>query len=477
LNEFIGTRPIRFSLTTQSTGDIWAGDLQLFQKSNADFPNAIDFADSTKRVVTMTAYRFVHAADVHLDSPLRSLALRDPRLAEFVGNASRLVFSRIVDLCLDEQVNALLLAGDLYDGEQTSMKTARFLAEQLRRLDAADIKVFVIRGNHDALSKITKELVLPENVHLFGGRAETIEVSRDRGEKPIAIHGLSFARPHAPESLLAKYRPPVSDAINIGLMHTSLDGSSLHDVYAPCSTADLLASGFRYWALGHIHKRSTAEGSCAVVMPGIPQGRDVGEQGPKSVTLASVLDDGSITMEERIVSLAQFERVAVDASGVASWPDLADRLERALGAAAAGSASDHLVARLAVAGTTSMAWTIRRDADLLRAEAEARAEAIGNVWIEKIDNECRRPIVVSVESADPVEALRRTMSDEIVGSKAFRTEADSIVNDLLAQLPPECRRSLAPDDTGLDLLIGRLASEGSEEVLARLAAGSAQETH
>ena len=99
----------------------------------------------------MTAYRFVHAADVHLDSPLRSLALRDPRLAEFVGNASRQVFSRIVDLCLDEQVNALLLAGDLYDGEQTSMKTARFLAEQLRRLDAADIKAFIIRGNHDAL--------------------------------------------------------------------------------------------------------------------------------------------------------------------------------------------------------------------------------------------------------------------------------------------------------------------------------------
>src|SRR6478735_6808409 len=110
----------------------------------------------------MTAYRFVHSADVHLDSPLRSLALRDPRLAEFVGNASRQVFSRIVDLCLDEQVNALLLAGDLYDGEQTSMKTARLLAEQLRRLHEAGIRVFVIRGNHDALSRISKELTLPD---------------------------------------------------------------------------------------------------------------------------------------------------------------------------------------------------------------------------------------------------------------------------------------------------------------------------
>ena len=133
------------------------------------------------------------------------------------------------------------------------------LAEQLRRLDSAGIKVFIIRGNHDALSKITKELVLPENVHLFGGRADAVDILRDRGERPIAIHGLSFAKPQASESLLAKYRPPVAGAINIGLMHTSLDGSPPHDVYAPCSTADLLASGFRYWALGHIHKRSTTE--------------------------------------------------------------------------------------------------------------------------------------------------------------------------------------------------------------------------
>src|SRR5580693_202282 len=117
------------------------------------------------------SFRFVHAADIHLDSPLRSLALRDPALADLIGNATRKAFIGVVDLCLDEQVDALLLSGDLYDGEQTSMKTARFLAEQLRRLDAADIEVFIIRGNHDALSKITKELALPENVHLFGGRA------------------------------------------------------------------------------------------------------------------------------------------------------------------------------------------------------------------------------------------------------------------------------------------------------------------
>jgi exonuclease SbcD len=99
-------------------------------------------------------FRFVHAADIHLDSPLRSLALRDPALGELIGNATRRAFVAIVDLCLEEKVDALLIAGDLYDGDQTSMKTARFLSDQIRRLDQAGVRTFMIRGNHDALSKI-----------------------------------------------------------------------------------------------------------------------------------------------------------------------------------------------------------------------------------------------------------------------------------------------------------------------------------
>lgn len=227
-------------------------------------------------------YRFVHTADIHLDSPLRSLALRRQELADLIGNATRQAFVNIVDLSLDEQVDALLLAGDLYDGDQTSMKTARFLATQVRRLNEADIRVFIIRGNHDALSKITQELVLPDSVKVFGGRAEAIAIDRKKSALPLVIHGLSFAKPHAPESLVARYKPPVEGAVNIGMMHTSLGGAVGHDPYAPCSIADLRATGFRYWALGRVHKRSVVEGDCTIVMPGNPQGRDINEAGPKN---------------------------------------------------------------------------------------------------------------------------------------------------------------------------------------------------
>ena len=196
-------------------------------------------ADFISEEGAIGAFRFVHAADIHLDSPLRSLALRDPDLADLIGNATRRAFTRIIDICIDEQVDALILAGDLYDGDQTSMKTARFLAEELKRLDEVGVRTFVVRGNHDATSRVTKELTFPESVKVYGGRAEAVMIERARGELPIAVHGLSFAQPQAPESLLTKYKSAVEGTANIGILHTSLAGSSGHDPYAPCSIVDL----------------------------------------------------------------------------------------------------------------------------------------------------------------------------------------------------------------------------------------------
>lgn len=249
-------------------------------------------------------FRFVHTADIHLDSPLRSLALRDPDLAELIGGATRRAFERIIDLCLDEQVNALVIAGDLYDGDLRSMKTAAFLGRQMRRLEEAGIRAFMVRGNHDSESTITRYLDLPSNVHVFTGHGGVEEVP-DLG---VAIHGVSFARRHAPESLLPKYRLPVPGLVNIGIMHTSLGGAAGHDDYAPCAVIDLISHGFEYWALGHIHQRQVHSKDPFVVMPGSPQGRDIGEAGPKSVTLVEVSNAG-IRLDERIVAIAEFCRI------------------------------------------------------------------------------------------------------------------------------------------------------------------------
>ncbi|PKA44569.1 DNA repair exonuclease [Rhizobium sullae] len=420
------------------------------------------------------AYRFLHTADIHLDSPLRTLALRNPELSEFIGLATRRAFVRVIDLCLEEQVDALILAGDLYDRDQTSMKTARFLAEQLQRLHTAGIRTFIIRGNHDALSKITAELIMPDSVKVFGAASEVVSIDRAPGGFPVAIHGLSFAKPHAPESLLKHYSLPVPDAVNIGVMHTSLGGSEKHDLYAPCSVADLQQSGFRYWALGHIHKRSIIEHpSSTIVMPGMPQGRDINEDGRKSVSLVTVRDDRSILIEERQTSVAQFDRLVVDVSRADDWKDLIGGIASKLEELRSNTASDHLVARIQITGRSKLAWRIRRDLDLLRTEMETRGSIIGKTWIDKVQSTCSAPEQAGVQSG-ALEELATIMDGEISGSPAYRNELRNVADELRGQLPAELRDTFGADEEAFESILSSFTREGSANVLARLRGGEGE---
>lgn len=413
-------------------------------------------------------YRFLHTADVHLDSPLKTLALRNAELSDLIGLATRRAFIRLVDLCLEEQVDALVLAGDLYDGDQTSMKTARFLAEQLRRLHEAGIRTFIIRGNHDALSKITAELVMPDTVKVFGATAEAIAIDRG-GHFPVTIHGLSFAKPHAPQSLLRHYALPVPDAVNIGIMHTSLGGSERHDLYAPCSVPDLQQSGFRYWALGHIHKRSIVEDAASViVMPGMPQGRDINEDGPKSVSLVTIRDDRSIVVEERHTSVAQFERLVVDVSGASEWKDVISTMSAALERLRSEVEADHLVARVQLHGSNELAWRIRRDLDLLRTEMETRGSLIGNVWIDKVQTSCSVPSGIGDTADGALAELTSIINDDVLTSTAYQQELVSIAEELRGQLPAELRDIFGTDEGALQGALAGFAREGSADVMARL---------
>jgi len=413
-------------------------------------------------------FRFVHTADIHLDSPLKSLAMRNASLQDLISNATRQAFVRIVDLCLNEEVDALLIAGDLYDGDQTSMKTARFFAEQLHRLDAVGIKTFILRGNHDALSKITKELVFPDSVTTFGGRAQAIALERNGALPEIVIHGLSFSDPKAPEGLLPKYKAPVPNAVNIGLMHTSLNGAPGHDPYAPCSVADLDCSGFDYWALGHIHKRSIHLVTCTVVMPGNPQGRDINEAGQKSVSLVTVDDNGAISVEERNVSIAQFERVALDVSAIIDWRDLITEASRELGKLRSVVGTQHLIVRLHIVGASPLAWTIRRDIDLLQQEMELQAEMIGATWLEKIELELNTPTASEAASGDTVLELRQIIVDQVRPADGFRAQIDEYASELVKGLPADLRNLLGANEFQRSEVLEELAREGTDDVLARL---------
>lgn len=426
-------------------------------------------------------FRFVHTADIHLDSPLTSLAWRNPELAEVVANATRQVLIRIVDLCITEQVHALLIAGDLYDGSETSIKTARFLSSQLRRLDEANIAVFIIRGNHDAESKITRELTLPDCVKVFSSKASSVSfepiIDSQQLTIPVVIHGASFSKPHAPDSLLPLYEQAVPDAINIGMMHTSLDGSPAHDLYAPCSLSDLQSHGFDYWALGHIHKRATYEtDECSVVMPGIPQGRDIGEAGTKSVSLVSISDDKQIDIQDYQLAVAQFEMLNVELDQSHSWQSTIELIMESYEQASLACSADHLVARVILSGNTPLAWQLQRDKDLLVDELESRLDEEAHRWLDKLIINCEPPIdATDLELSGPQIELNTLMLEEIDQSADLISDAKKTIDAMLKSLPSELRAKFGNTDAELEEIIKSHARQGCQQLTANLHASDLSE--
>ena len=187
----------------------------------------------------------------------------------------------LVGLAIEEQVDFLIFAGDLYDGDWRDYNTGLFFAKQMGRLKKKGIPVYLLHGNHDAESQITRRLELPDNVHVFGTRKpETFALD----ELKVALHGQSFRQRDITENLVPDYPAPVSGAFNIGVLHTGLGGMGGHENYAPCAMEDLINKGYNYWALGHVHKASVLHKKPHVVFPGNLQGRHARETGAKGAT-------------------------------------------------------------------------------------------------------------------------------------------------------------------------------------------------
>ena len=236
-------------------------------------------------------FRFLHTADIHLDSPLQGLeAHKDAPVAEIKG-ATRRAFDNLVELAVDEGVAFVLISGDLYDGDWKDYNTGLYFAGRMGKLAKAGIKVFIVSGNHDAASNTTRALPLPDNVTIFSNKQPESKKVDDIG---VIIHGQGYATKELTENLAAGYPAQESGYFNIGLLHTSLTGRENHARYAPCSQEDLLSRGYDYWALGHVHKREVVSESPPIIFPGNIQGRHIKETGSKGATLVTV-EDGRIT--------------------------------------------------------------------------------------------------------------------------------------------------------------------------------------
>jgi DNA repair exonuclease SbcCD nuclease subunit len=365
-----------------------------------------------------------------------------------------------VDAALEHEVSALLISGDLYDGAERSAKTAALLSGQMARLQKAEIPGFYIKGNHDAENPITGEVALPENVHIFGACAGKVQIAAS----PVWVHGVSFSGKHAPESLLPKFAAPVPDAVNIAMLHTSLAGASGHDPYAPCSLAELGTMGFDYWALGHVHKRQVHGQNPWVVIPGIPQGRDIGEAGPQSATLIDI-DDGKVSIDVIPTSAVEFASVSVDCTGCTSDDDLRTLLRRSLSEFADQLTSDTAILRVTLTGATPRHWQIRRDAETWTQSVQDIALETGTVWVEKVS------LDIKAETSAPDTSATgelQTLMTQIAQEDGFAASLEGEVESMLNDLPPALRPDFAPNAEAVRTLARELTEKGTADILARM---------
>jgi DNA repair exonuclease SbcCD nuclease subunit len=327
--------------------------------------------------------RFIHCADVHLDTPLQGLAQYPGAPVSEIRNATRRAFEKVLDAAVTERVDFLIIAGDLYDTGLKSFESALFFNKQMARLKDVGIDVYLIYGNHDAASKLIKQLRPPGNVHIFR-TSEPQTFTND--ELRVAIHGQSFATPEVTEDLAAKYPSPVPGFFNIGVLHTNLAGISEHANYAPCTLETLKNKGYQYWALGHVHNRQILCNDPYIVYPGNIQGRHGKEQGEKSCVLVTVSDAGAISIDTISTSAVPWFQADIDASDCQTADEVYEKLRIELEKMLSRSKERVTAVRLRVVGTTEAHVELNRDLERVRHEAISIANECGKglFWVERV---------------------------------------------------------------------------------------------
>ena len=417
--------------------------------------------------------KIVHAADLHIDSPLRGLERYEGAPVERIRGATRRATENLVDLCLGEDASLLILAGDLFDGDWRDYATGLFFARQMSRLRHADIPVVTLRGNHDAASQVQKHLSLPDNVHELSTRkAQTIELE----PLGVALHGQGFARRSVTNDLAAKYPRPIAGMLNIGVLHTCLTGREGHEPYAPCSLQTLIDKGYDYWALGHVHEREVVHRDPWVVFPGNLQGRHARETGPKGAMVITVQDGKVATVEPRFVDVVRWVRCIVDASEADNPHDIVESFREQIHVEVANAEGRTLAVRVRVEGASRAHAALHDAAARWHNEMRAVANDIAGegVWIERVKL-ATKPAVEAVdltERDDAVGQVARALGDLAADESALAAMVDDLA-ELRRKLPPELTSgsgdALRVDTPGA---LGVLTDDVARVLLPRLLAGA-----
>jgi len=390
----------------------------------------------------VTAFRFIHAADIHLDSPLRGLAGHEGSLPRRIQAAPRAALENLVSFAIEESVDFVVIAGDLYDGEWRDFHTGLFFVGQMGRLTTAGIPTFVLHGNHDAESRITRRLTLPDGVRVFDARRPATFRLEHLG---VALHGQSFRERDVRENLASRYPEPLAGSFNIGVLHTGLGGLGGHENYAPCSLADLHSRGYDYWALGHVHQHTVLGTEPHIVFPGNLQGRHIRETGPKGACLVTVEDGAVTSLRHAAMDAVRWAHLHVPVDGCESLMDVTDAMRQAVDSSVREQADGRLFAcRLELTGVTRLHGELLSAEEQLLVEARAAALGLGEevVWIEKVRIATQPEVGPAVLAArqDALGQMLRDLEQAATDPALLEALGDDI-GQFVRRLPAEIRNA------------------------------------
>lgn len=423
--------------------------------------------------------KIIHAADIHLDSPLQKLGSYENAPVDRIRGASRRALENMVQLAIDEAVDLVVIAGDLYDGDWPDQNTGLFFVAQASRLVDAGIPLAVIRGNHDAANVMTSSLPLPKNPD-----GSDIMLTSERVDQRlfesigVAVHGRSFRTRAETENLAADYPAPNRGLFNLGLLHTSLTGAEGHDPYAPCTPAQLAEKEYDYWALGHVHTRGEhgLDDAAPVVFSGNIQGRHIREVGPKGCLLLEVDSRNQCRRTFHELDVVRWQRCQLDVSDVQHLDEVNDRFQAWVGQLLTDSIDRLMVVRVELRGATSLNHGLRRQQENLKASLQAIAvtHGRGQVWLEdlKCHTEDETDIFVTAEMDGPLESLTAVIEQFGAGDEAGKA-VEHELKSLVKKLPQELTGQNTPIQSGDPQWVCDLIESASAEVLGRLQAEGA----
>lgn len=355
-----------------------------------------------------------------------------PAVAEVLRKSTFDAFNGVIDLCIREQVDALLVAGDIFDSGDRSLVAQLRFVDGLRRLETEGIRSFVCHGNHDPLDSWHAQVAFPANCCRFGSTVTSTELCPGDADSPL-VYGYSYQTREVRENLVpyfeSEFRP---GRISLGLLHANVGADTGHESYAPCNVEDLARVGIHYWALGHVHTRQEHElPEGLAVYPGNTQGRHPNETGARGVYLVSLTDGGHFATSFRPVDLVRWEQIEVDISNFEDQHTLERAVERVIDLALEKADGRHLVYRTLVTGRGPLHSLVHKQeytTDL--------ASRLNEAWAE------RNPFAY----CDRVTAATRPMVD-----RQARVQADDFVGDLLRLFD-----NARDDDTITDKLLDEL---------------------